>query len=166
MKLFGKARSHGYSAAILWLALLAGCATTPPETTNYPAPAPAPAPAPTPAPAAPVPTAAPEAPAVEPSASERALSAAIASYDRGEFSSAIRQLNPMTTDGSLDPAQLLRALKVLAFSQCSVGAITACRHSFERAFRADPGFDLAPAERGHPEWGPQFDRARRAVLGR
>ncbi len=67
---------------------------------------------------------------------------------------------------SLDPAQLLRALKVLAFSQCSSGATTACRQSFEKAFRADPNFELLPAERGHPVWGPQFDRARRTVLGR
>ena len=59
----------------------------------------------------------------------------------------------MISDGSFDPAQLLRALKVLAFSQCSSGATTACRQSFEKAFRADPNFELLPAERGHPVWG-------------
>ena len=99
-------------------------------------------------------------------ASERALIAAIESYDRGEFPSAIRQLTPMVTDGSLDPTQLLRALKALAFSQCSVNAVTACRQTFERALKADPTFDLVAAERGHPIWGPQFLRARRTVLGK
>lgn len=158
-----------FTALAAAAALVAGCATSPPATVNHPAPAapapPAPAvaaaPAPTPAPA-PVPVA----PAVDIAAAERALAAAIATYERGEFASAIRQLTPMTTDGSLDPAQLLRALKTLAFSQCSAGATTACRQTFERAFRAEPRFELAPAERGHPVWGLQFDRARRAVLGR
>lgn len=144
--------------------LLSACATPPPATVNHPAPPPPP-PAVAVAPAAPVP-APPAAPAVDTGASERALVAAISAYDRGEFASAVRQLNPMIADGSLDPAQLLRALKVLAFSQCSSGATTACRQSFEKAFRADPNFELLPAERGHPVWGPQFDRARRAVLGR
>lgn len=145
-------------------ALLSACATPPPATVNHPAPPPPPPPVATvpPAPVAPPPAA----PAVDTGASERALVAAIGAYDRGEFAAAIRQLNPMISDGSLDPAQLLRALKVLAFSQCSSGATTACRQTFEKAFRADPNFELLPAERGHPVWGPQFDRARRTVLGR
>lgn len=149
--------------------LIVGCATPPPASVNYPASvsvppvAATPPPAPAPPPAAPVP---PVAPAVDVNANERALVAAIESYDRGEFPSAIRQLTPMVTDASLDPAQLVRALKTLAFSQCSSNAVTACRQTFERALKADPTFDLAAAERGHPTWGPQFIRARRAVLGK
>ena len=150
---------------------ISACATPPPAAVNYPAPAPKPPVAVTPPPAAPAPIPAPAqappaAPAVDVNANERALVAAVESYDRGEFPSAIRQLTPMVTDGSLDPSQLLRALKALAFSQCSVNAVTACRQSFERAFKADPTFDLAAAERGHPIWGPQFLRARRTVLGK
>lgn len=149
--------------------LIVGCATPPPASVNYPASvsvpplAATPPPAPAPLPAAPVP---PVAPAVDVNANERALATAIESYDRGEFPSAIRQLTPMVTDASLDPAQLVRALKTLAFSQCSSNAVTACRQTFERALKADPTFDLAAAERGHPTWGPQFIRARRAVLGK
>ena len=151
--------------------LVSGCATPPPASINYPAPAPKPptavtppvAPAPAPAPAAPV---VPAAPSVDVNVGERALVAATESYDRGDFASAIRQLTPMVTYGSLDPSQSLRALKALAFSQCSTNAITACRQTFERAFKADPTFDLATAERGHPIWGPQFLRARRTVLGK
>jgi hypothetical protein len=148
--------------------LIGGCATPPPATVNHPAPPPsaagpvvrpsAPAPAPMPAP--------PPAPAIDTEAGERALTAAIATYDRGDFAAAARLLTPMTNDGSLDPAQLLRALKVLAFSQCSTNAVTACRQTFERALKADANFDLLPAEKGHPIWGPQFVRARRTVLGR
>lgn len=146
--------------------LIAACATPPAPSVNYPAPAPAPAPTQVAVPVPPSPPAPPAAPAVDTSAGERILVAAIGSYDRGEFGAAIRQLTPMTNDGSLDAAQMLRALKVLAFSHCSVGALTACRQTFERAFRADANFELAPAERGHPIWGPQYDRARKAVTGR
>ncbi len=150
---------------------VSACATPPAPAVNYPAPAPKPPVAVTSPPAAPAPIpapafVAPAAPAVEVNASERALMAAIESYDRGEFPSAIRQLIPMVTDGLLEPLQLLRALKALAFSQCSVNALTACRQTFERALKADPTFDLAAAERGHPIWGPQFLRARRTVLGK
>ena len=145
---------------------VSACATPPPASVNYPAPAPAPPVAVTPPAVAPAPAPPAAAPAVDVSAHERALVAAIDTYDRGEFPSAIRQLTPMVTDGSLDPAQLLRALKALAFSQCSTNALTACRQTFERAFKADPAFDLANAERGHPIWGPQFLRARRTVLGK
>jgi hypothetical protein len=149
---------------------LSACATPPPTPVNYPAPAATP-PVPSAPPAvAPTPTPPPPPPAVAPAvdvgAAERALVAATESYDRGEFASAIRQLTPMVNDGSLDPAQLLRGLKVLAFSQCSTPAVTACRQTFERALKTDPTFDLAVAERGHPIWGAQFIRARRAVLGK
>lgn len=153
--------------------LLAACATPPPASVNYPAPpvnstsAPPANSSATPS----TPSTAPSTPpAVSPTAdsgaSERALTAAIGQYERGDFQSAIRTLTPMTTDGSLDPSQLLRALKTLAFAQCSANQRVACRHAFEQAFRADSTFDLAPAERGHPIWGPEFVRARRTVLGK
>lgn len=156
----------------LWLAipaLLTACATPPPPAVSYPAPAAPPVapraptvvPAPPPAPVPPSPP-----PVVEIPANERALTAAIGAYDRGEYGQAVRVLTPLVNDGTLDAEQQLRALKTLAFSQCSTNAITLCRGTFERAFRADPRFDLAVAERGHPIWGPQFERARRTVLGK
>ena len=124
--------------------LIVGCATPPPASVNYPASvsvapvAATPPPALAPPPAAPVP---PITPAVDVNANERALVAAIESYDRGEFPSAIRQLTPMVTDASLDPAQLVRALKTLAFSQCSSNAVTACRQTFERVRAWRQAFD-------------------------
>ncbi len=116
-------------------------------------------------PAAPPPSV-PAAPVViEPSASEKALVAGLASFDRGDYTGAIRQLTPLTGDSALDTQSQLRALKTLAFAQCLTRATTPCRQTFERAFKLDGKFDLAPAERGHPIWGPQFDRARKAVNG-
>lgn len=156
---------------LLMPVLIAACATPPPAPVNYPAPSPAPVPvAPRPAapavPPAPAPAPAPAPVVIEPSAAERALVVAVSAYDRGEYAQAARLLAPLTNDSGLDAEQQLRALKTLAFSQCSTGAVTSCRQSFERAFRADPRFDLAAAERGHPIWGPQFERARKTVTGK
>ena len=148
--------------------LLAACATPPPAK-NYPAPPPPPPPvAVDPRPTAPVPAPAltPLPPALDVSAYERALATAIEAYDRGDYALAVRLLTPLSNDSNLDADQQLRALKTLAFSQCSTNAVTACRGTFERAFRADSKFDLSAAERGHPTWGPQFLRARKTVTGK
>lgn len=159
--------------SILWLLtpiLLVACTTPPRAPVNYPAPIPPPpaaaqppAPSPPPPPAEPAPA---PAPVIDTSANDRALATAFSAYDRGNYAQAVRLLTPLTTDSTLEAEQRLRALKTLAFAQCSTNALTACRQTFERAFRADPHFDLAAAERGHPIWGPQFDRARKAVTGR
>ena len=147
--------------------LLAACATPPPAV-SYPASAsPAPAAAPTPVVAAPVAVpATPAIPVVDTAANDRAIQTATEAYDRGDFNGAVRQINIIINDGALDPSQMVRALKVLAFSQCSSNAVTSCRQSFERALRVDPNFELSAAERGHPIWGAQFTRARRTVLGK
>ncbi len=150
----------------LMTVFVASCATPPPATVSYPAPAPKPPPPVVAAPPVVAPPPAPVAPTGEANANDRLLQAATDSYDRGDFASAIRQLNPLVNDGTLDSAQLLRALKIVAFSQCSTNAVTACRQTFERALKADPNFDLLAAERGHPIWGAQFARARRTVLGK
>lgn len=156
------------SLILITSALLSACASTPPATVNHPAPPLASPSTPSVAPPSQpsTPPSAAAAPSVDTAANERALVAGISAYDRGDFGNAIKMLAPLSTDSSLDPSQQLRALKTLAFSQCSTGAVTACRQTFERAFRADSNFDLAAAERGHPIWGPQFERARRTVLAR
>lgn len=149
-------------------ALLAGCAAPPPSTgTGAPKAAPPAPPAPRQVetrPPAPAPAPAPPV-AREPSASEKALAAALETFDRGDYPAAIRQLTPLGGDPTLDKEGQLRALRSLAFAQCLTRATVACRQTFERAFRLDSRFDLAPAERGHPIWGPQFERARKAVNG-
>jgi hypothetical protein len=91
------------------------------------------------------------------------LAAGLASYERGEYVAAMRLLSPLTNDATLDITSRLLALKSLAFSQCLTRAVVACRGTFERAFKLDPKFDLAPAEQGHPVWGPQFEIARKKM---
>ena len=149
--------------------LLSACQTAPTRTDGAPTPAagasaaqsaanppPAAVVAPTPAPP-------PEPVVVEPSPSERQLAAGQAAFDRGEYAAAIRLLQPLSKESTLDTAAQLHALKTLAFAQCLTNATKNCRDSFVQAFRLDAEFELAPAERGHPVWGPQFDRARRIV---
>lgn len=151
--------------ALVGVLALAGCAAPAPADSAAPVAVTAPPPPKVdPKPAVTAPVAPPVVPK-EPSPSEKALTAAMATYDRGEYAAAIRQLSPLTTDSSLDQASQLQALKSLAFSECLSRKITACRKTFERAFRLDRQFDLAPAEKGHPVWGPQFERARKAVTG-
>ena len=112
---------------------------------------------------APTPPPPPEPVVVEPSPSEKQLAGGQAAFDRGEYGAAIRQLQPLSKESTLDTAAQLRALKTLAFAQCLTNATKNCRDSFVQAFRLNADFELAPAERGHPIWGPQFDRARRIV---
>jgi hypothetical protein len=49
-----------------------------------------------------------------------------------------------------------RAHKYLAFITCVSGREKSCRDEFRKAFDADPSFNLAAAEVGHPIWGPVF----------
>jgi hypothetical protein len=147
-------------------ALLGGCAAPPGSEPSKPKPVVPPVethakPQPAPPAYAPAPPPAPE--PVEPSASEKNLAVALASFDRGEYSLAMKQLKPLTTDSLLGTSDRLKAIKSLAFSQCLTRAVLACRKTFETAFQLDPDFDLASTEQGHPVWGPQFLQARQNV---
>jgi hypothetical protein len=146
--------------ATLCTALLSGCAAPPAKTQVVVSQPPPPARVEPPPPPPPV----VKAPA-EPSVSEKALATGLATYERGDYAGAIRQLTPLSTDSALNTGGQISALKTLAFSHCLSKAATACRQAFERAFTLDSKFDLAPAERGHPIWGPQFERARKAITG-
>jgi len=39
---------------------------------------------------------------------------------------------------------------------CVAKRTSVCRAEFRKAFDADPAFTLAPAEVGHPMWGPVY----------
>lgn len=145
--------------------LLAACAGTPSSTkpegpTSHPA-----------IPTEPKATLEPSSPATaqsvapEPTPAQKALNDGVSAYERGDFSAAIRILSPLVKDkdGALTQAQMKDAYKTLAFAECLNRQTTNCRSTFEKAMRADPSFELTPAERGHPIWGPQYDRARKAV---
>lgn len=153
------------SAGIWVIVLLAACAGTPaPTPSQAPAPRPASQPEPKPATEQPAPAATPPvAPELTPA--QKALAEGVSAYERGDFAAAIRILTPLVKDGALSQAQLRDAYKTLAFAECLNRQTTNCRTTFEKAMRADPGFELTPAERGHPIWGPQYDRARKTVQG-
>ncbi len=102
----------------------------------------------------------PAAPAT-PTPDQAALDEGVALYNKGQFNDAIKRLAaPEIAAGS--KATQLSAHKYSAFSYCVTNRLTLCRQQFEKAFRLDPSFDLLPGERGHPLWGPQFARAKKA----
>jgi hypothetical protein len=101
--------------------------------------------------------AAPEAPSVPPS-----VASAAAVFQQGDYAVVIRQLTPLSADSTLSVPERLQALKLLAFAQCLTGAPKSCQRSFDRAFKLDRKFDLAPAEHGHPKWAHAFALARKA----
>ena len=147
--------------AALLLFALAGCAPAP--VVEPPPPRPAP---PEPKPVVlPVPVAPPPAPIPVPTASERSLAEGIRVYDAGDFNGAIKQLlgakeiwDDTATSSAL--ANKLAAHKYIAFSYCVTNRRPQCRQQFVDAIKLDPNFNLEPAEKTHPIWGPEFDRAK------
>jgi hypothetical protein len=130
------------STLLLMLAtalLMAGCASTAPEAPKAPPTPPAP---------------------VVPSADQLALADGIALYNKGQYNDAIKRLAAADITGGSKATQLA-ALKYSAFSYCVTNRVTACRQQFEKAFKLDPAFDLAPGEHGHPLWGPAFAKAKK-----
>jgi Tfp pilus assembly protein PilF len=84
-----------------------------------------------------------------------ALSAALKQYEQGEYAESAKNLQ-----GALDlgvPEKLrATAHKHLAFIHCSSSRERQCRDEFRKALAVDPALNLAPAEAGHPVWGPIF----------
>ena len=154
---------------LIAMAALNGCGTMPQGTpaappSGTPAPQVVP-PLPQRAPEPPPPAPAPPPPAVPPAralAAKADLNDGIALYDAGDFSAAISKLGNSAEIAAAGPEIQVPALKYLAFSFCVTKRPTQCRTQFESAFKLDPLFDLAPAERGHPLWGPVFDRVKKS----
>ncbi len=97
-----------------------------------------------------------------PTSDVTALKEGIALYGDGDYNGAIKRLS--TADeiwaGGFRPIQL-DVLKYIAFSYCLTARQTLCRAQFEKALKLNPAFDLAPGEKGHPLWGPIFERAKK-----
>jgi hypothetical protein len=100
-----------------------------------------------------------------PTPGESALEEGIALYDAGNFNGAIKRLRGAkeiwTDSTTLATANKVAAHKYLAFSYCVTKRRTQCRQQFVDALRLDPGFSLEPAEKTHPIWGPEFERAKK-----
>jgi Tfp pilus assembly protein PilF len=84
-----------------------------------------------------------------------ALKEGIRQYDDGQHAAAAKSLQN-ALDLGLTDGERASAYKHLAFIHCSVGRTGPCRDEFRQALSADPGLALAPAEAGHPVWGPIF----------
>lgn len=84
-----------------------------------------------------------------------ALNEGIRQYNDGQHLAAAKSLQSALNLG-LSDRQRAEAHKHLAFIHCSNGRTGPCREEFRSALSADPGLTLAPAEAGHPVWGPIF----------
>ena len=84
-----------------------------------------------------------------------ALNEGIRLYDDGQHLAAAKSLQN-ALDLGLSDRQQADAHKYLAFIHCSIGRTGPCREEFRQALMADPELSLAPAEAGHPVWGPIF----------
>ncbi len=90
---------------------------------------------------------------------ETALAAGLRQYEDGSYPEAAKQLQSAIALG-LTSADRVNAHKHLAFIHCVSERTAACREEFRRALAIDPALELAPAEAGHPSWGPVFRAAK------
>jgi predicted Zn-dependent protease len=91
-----------------------------------------------------------------PSKGAQEFGRAIQSYEEGEYRNAAKQFQAALDLGLDAKADQASAHKYLAFIVCVSGREKTCRDEFRKALDADPAFELAPAEIGHPIWGPVF----------
>jgi Tfp pilus assembly protein PilF len=84
-----------------------------------------------------------------------ALSAGLKLYEAGEYEESAKNLQGALELG-VPEKDRVRAHKYLAFIHCSSNRVGQCRDEFRKALAVDPELDLAPAEAGHPVWGPIF----------
>jgi Tfp pilus assembly protein PilF len=87
---------------------------------------------------------------------ERELAQGIKSYEEGDYKNASRQFQAALDLGLDAKADQATAHKYLAFMVCVSGREKSCRDEFRKALDADRGFELGPAEVGHPIWGTVF----------
>jgi len=92
---------------------------------------------------------------------EQALAAGLSQYDAGEYPAAQKSLRAALEAG-LGPKDHVNARKHLAFVHCISGRQAQCREEFRKALEIDPQMELAPAEAGHPSWGPAFRAVKAA----
>ena len=84
------------------------------------------------------------------------LSIGLKQYEEGDYEQSAKNLQGAIELGLPDRQQRASAHKTLAFIHCSSNRVGPCRDEFRKALAVDPALDLAPAEAGHPVWGPIF----------
>lgn len=83
------------------------------------------------------------------------LRAGVRLYEDGAYTESAKSLQTAIDQG-LATKERARAHKYLAFIHCASSREQLCRDEFRKALSDDPSLDLAPAEAGHPIWGPIF----------
>ncbi|HWA14028.1 MAG TPA: TssQ family T6SS-associated lipoprotein [Burkholderiales bacterium] len=87
------------------------------------------------------------------------LEEGVRNYEEGNYRTAQRKLQFALEEGLGRPDRV-KAHKYLAFIACVSGQQLTCREEFGIALELDPKFELAPAEAGHPIWGPVFKNVK------
>ncbi|MCA8495578.1 TssQ family T6SS-associated lipoprotein [Burkholderia arboris] len=95
------------------------------------------------------------------SAAHATVDSARAAYAAGDYGRTIALLSHAKEIDGADTDTQVAAHKLLAFSYCVTNRIAPCRAEFSKILDLNPRFDLSPAEKGHPIWGPAFEFARR-----
>ncbi|WP_175754552.1 TssQ family T6SS-associated lipoprotein [Burkholderia ambifaria] len=95
------------------------------------------------------------------SAARVAVDSARAAYGAGDYGRTIAILSRAKEIDGADTDTQVAAHKLLAFSYCVTNRSAQCRAEFAKILDLNPRFDLSPAEKGHPIWGPAFEFARR-----
>jgi Tfp pilus assembly protein PilF len=90
-----------------------------------------------------------------PSKGEAALTAGLKQYENGDYTDSAKNLSGAIEQG-LNDRERVSAHKYLAFIHCASNRERQCRDEFRKALAVDPSMELAPAEAGHPTWGPIF----------
>ncbi|KWD11539.1 type VI secretion protein [Burkholderia ubonensis] len=95
------------------------------------------------------------------SAARAAVDSARAAYAAGDYGRTIAILGRAREIDGADVDTQVAAHKLLAFSYCVTNRVATCRAEFSKILDLNPRFELSPAEKGHPIWGPAFETARR-----
>ncbi|KVP57965.1 type VI secretion protein [Burkholderia ubonensis] len=94
-------------------------------------------------------------------AARAAVDGARAAYAAGDYGRTIAILGRAREIDGADVDTQVAAHKLLAFSYCVTNRVATCRAEFSKILDLNPRFELSPAEKGHPIWGPAFETARR-----
>lgn len=92
-------------------------------------------------------------------AAERMMNEAAVAYDKADYNAAIKIYGDALKE-TMPLDEQVKAHKFIAFSYCLTARQVLCRQEFERLLQKKSDFDLAPAEAGHPSWGPSFRQAK------
>lgn len=97
------------------------------------------------------------------SPTEHILNNGIKSYEDGNYSVSMATLQGLVDNKEAASSERVDAYKYMAFIHCLSAREKMCRDSFKKALEIDSGFNLSPAEAGHPVWGPVFSSVKKSA---